>query len=78
MEISPRPTRYEIRVRGIAGETLLLGFPALCAETKPAETLLIGVLPDQAALQGVIAQLGELGLELLEVRSVSATGADHA
>jgi hypothetical protein len=63
-----RSTCYEIRVRGVLGETLLGAFPDLSATADGAETVLIGVLPDQAALHGVLAQIGMLGLELLELR----------
>jgi hypothetical protein len=38
------------------------------ARQRDGETLLVGTLPDQAALFGVLAQVEALGLELLEVR----------
>jgi hypothetical protein len=60
--------RYEIYVRGELGETLLAGFPLLDAVRRDGATVLVGVLPDQAALFGVLAQVEALGLELLEVR----------
>jgi hypothetical protein len=60
--------RYEIVVRGRLGETLLSAFPALNARELGAETVLVGALPDQAALYGVLARVEALGLELLEVR----------
>ena len=50
------------------GETLLAAFPELHAEAQRGETVLTGVLRDQAALHGVLAQIEALGLELLEVR----------
>ena len=59
---------YEIRVRGILGETLLGAFPGLHASSHGKETVLTGPLADQAALYGVLAQLEALGLELLELR----------
>ena len=46
-------------------------FPALRAQAQGEDTLLAGVLADQAALYGVLAQIEALGLELLEVRSAS-------
>ena len=58
---------YEIRVRGHLGETLLVAFPDLRAHAHGGETVLAGRLPDQAALHGVLAQIGTLALELLEV-----------
>jgi hypothetical protein len=66
----PQPQRYEIRVRGHLGATMLRAFPALQAERRDGDTLLRGALPDQSALHGVLAQIEALGLELLELRRV--------
>ena len=60
--------RYEIRVRGLLGETLLGAFPGLRGRAHETETVLTGALPDQAALFGVLSHIEALGLELLEVR----------
>ena len=68
-----RPTEcvyYEIRIRGLLGDTLLGAFPGLHAEVQGGVTVLAGPLPDQSALYGVLAQIEQLGLELLGVRSV--------
>jgi hypothetical protein len=46
-------------------------FPALRAELRGEDTVLTGVLLDQAALYGVLTQIESLGLELLEVRRLS-------
>lgn len=62
------PPRYEIYIRGCLGETMLQAFPGLRAETREGQTVLTGELVDQAALQGILAEIGALGLELLEVR----------
>jgi hypothetical protein len=59
---------YEIRVRGILGDRLLTAFPDLVGVTDDGDTLLVGRLPDQSALHGVLGQIESLGLELLEVR----------
>jgi hypothetical protein len=59
---------YEIRVRGHLGTKMRRAFPALGAQTRGEDTLLVGRLPDQAAVYGVIATLEALGLELLELR----------
>jgi hypothetical protein len=63
------PVRYQFRVRGRLGETLLAAFPELHAQELGSETLLAGQLPDQAALFGVLDRIEALGLELLEVLS---------
>jgi 2-hydroxychromene-2-carboxylate isomerase len=60
--------RYEIRIAGSLSESLLGAFPDLAAEMDGRGTLLVGALPDQAALHGVLAQVEALGLELMEVR----------
>lgn len=59
---------YEIRVHGILGDRLLTAFPGLIAVTDHGDTLLLGPLPDQSALHGVLGQIESLGLELVEVR----------
>jgi hypothetical protein len=64
----PPAQRYEIRVRGRLGETIRSAFPALEAGTRGDDTVLTGVLADQAALYGVLAEIEGLGLELVEVR----------
>ena len=60
--------RYQIRVRGRLGQTIRSAFPALRARAEGGDTVLTGVLADQAALYGVLAQAEALGLELIEVR----------
>lgn len=64
------PQRYQIRVRGRLGQTICSAFPALQAQADDGETVLTGVLADQAALYGVLAEAEALGLELVEVRRV--------
>jgi hypothetical protein len=62
------PQRYQIRIRGRLGQTMRLAFPALRAQSEDGGTKLTGVLADQAALYGVLAEAEALGLELIEVR----------
>jgi hypothetical protein len=42
----------------------------MVAELNGSETVLTGVLEDQSAMFGVLAQIEALGLELLELRQV--------
>jgi hypothetical protein len=65
------PHRYKICVRGRLGETLRSAFPTLHARTRGNDTMLTGVLADQAALYGVLAEIEALGLELIEVRRLA-------
>ena len=64
------PVLYQIRVNGHLGPTLLTAFPALVPQQEGAETVLTGLLPDAAALYGVLGEIEALGLDLLEVRKV--------
>ena len=68
------PQRYEIRVRGPIGPTIMQAFPSLTATHSGHDTLLTGSLPDQSALYGVIHQLEALGLQLLEIRCPTSGG----
>ena len=66
------PQLYLIRIRGRLGETIRLAFPAMQALVDGADTILTGLLADQAALYGVLAEAEALGLELIEVRRLPA------
>lgn len=68
---NPTPTRrYEIRVRGRLGPTLMQAFPTLEAiQQHGGDTLLAGQLADQGALFGVLCHVDDLGLEIVEVRA---------
>jgi hypothetical protein len=63
---------YEIRVRGHLGQTMRTAFPELRVRVEGGDTVLSGVLPDQAAVYGVLAAIESLGLELVAVRRVAA------
>ena len=67
--------RYEIRVRGPLGPTIMQAFPTLAASRSGQDTLLVGSLSDQCALYGVIHQLEALGVQLLEIRRPDCGGA---
>jgi hypothetical protein len=67
--------RYEIRVRGRLSPALLARFEGLEAKVEPVETLIHGPVADQAALHGMIHLVDALGLELLEVKRLPASGA---
>jgi hypothetical protein len=70
------PKRYEIRVRGRVGKSLLSRFDGFEAEVEPAQTVLRGAISDQAALHGVLERIQGLGLELVEVRPVGGSRED--
>jgi hypothetical protein len=68
--VAARPGLYTIRVKGRLGATALSAFPAMVPELKVNETVLTGVLEDQSAVFGVLAQIEALGLDLLELRQI--------
>jgi hypothetical protein len=66
------PRTYEVRFKGAASATLAAGFEGCDVETEGDETIVRALVPDQAALQGMLSQVQAFGLDLLEVRIVSA------
>jgi monoterpene epsilon-lactone hydrolase len=59
---------YSIRIRGHLGATLLAAFPQMVPQQLGTDCILTGVLPDNSALFGVLAEIETLGLELIEIR----------
>lgn len=65
------PTVYEIRVKGALDPLWSDWFTNFSILPQPrGETLLIGLVPDQPALHGVLAKMRDLGLPLLYVKRV--------
>jgi hypothetical protein len=61
--------RYEIRLPYALSENLAEAFPELTAiQVAPASTMLVGELRDQSDLQGVLARIADMGLDITEVR----------
>ncbi len=69
--MDPTPALYAIRIHGHLGATVLSAFPALASQRHGADTVLTGLL-DRSALYGVLAEIDALGLDLLEVRQLTA------
>jgi hypothetical protein len=80
---------YQVRVEGKIGQRWLAWFDGLTVSVadeahagrpggSSAITTLTGVLPDQAALAGLLQKLYTLGLPLLEVRRKDAGCVDNA
>ena len=78
---------YQVRVEGRIGQRWLAWFDGLIiyatdedagqAGDSPAITTLTGVLPDQAALAGLLQKLYTLGLPLVEVRRKEVERVDN-
>jgi hypothetical protein len=63
---------YEIRVEGVVPDDVLEEIEGVRVATQPVVTILRGTVVDQAALHGVINRLQGLGLDLFEVRRLTA------
>ena len=62
---------YEIRVEGHLDENWADWFEGLAVSNEEGgEAVLAGVLPDQAALQGVLNRISSLGLVLISVNVI--------
>ena len=62
---------YHIKVKGHLDETLASWFEDMTvANLEEGDALLSGFLPDQAALQGILKRISDLGLTLISVNAV--------
>jgi len=59
---------YEIRFRGRMPPGAVTDFDGMRLVRRRGESALIGMVPDQAALHGMLARIDALGLTLVEVR----------
>jgi hypothetical protein len=68
-----QPARYEIRVQGYLGDRWagLFEGMTLVSDATQDTTTLIGVVPDQAALHGILARIRDLGLPLLSLTHIA-------
>jgi len=63
---------YEIVIKGRLGRAVTQWFDAMDVRASgPDETYLVGWFEDQAALQGFMTEVSDLGLELQGVRRMS-------
>jgi len=67
---------YELSFKGAASDTLAAAFDNAILTTRHGVTTVHAVIRDQADLQGRIARIHALGLELLEVRLVAELASD--
>jgi hypothetical protein len=76
MEYSDRPSTYRIRVQGLLDPQWADWFDAFTLTYAGDETVLTGLVADQAALHSAINKLCDLGLTLLLVQRVDTAAAD--
>ena len=68
MSSSGRPAGYEIRIEGVLGDRWAAWFDGLQVKSEGTQTVISGLLADQAALHGLLAKVRDLGLGLISVR----------
>jgi hypothetical protein len=70
----PGPTFYQIRVKGYLPDhwSDWFGEMTLTLDAELGETILSGLVVDQAALHGLLNKIRDLGLVLLSVNRVEA------
>lgn len=66
---------YRIHIAGTLGDRFRDAFDFMRIESGPRGTVLSGVCVDASALFGVLDQIRDLGLELLEVESFAVAPA---
>jgi len=65
-------TRYELRVRGRLSPAVSGDFAEFDVTDAPVETIMVGVVVDDAHLHGILARLHSLGLQVSSMRAVPA------
>ena len=72
------PARYEIRVDSVLDDRWADWFGGHQLSNDGAQTVIVGLLPDQPALHGLLTKIGGLGLCLISVRRLDVDDAgDH-
>ena len=72
MNGSGGPARYEIRVDSVLDDQWADWFGGLQLSNDGAQTVIVGLLPDQPALHGLLAKIGDLGLSLISMRRLDS------
>jgi hypothetical protein len=62
---------YELSFKGAASDTLAAAFEDCDVATDRGVTIVRSTVADQAALHGLIARISALGLDLLDVHTVT-------
>jgi len=68
------PKRYRIVVRGQLSERFARAFEGMAVHPGGRITTFEGELADQAMLQGLLGQIGGLGLDLVSVQELRGDG----
>jgi len=68
---------YELEVGGELSDDAAPAFEGMRLERRDGTTILVGHIRDQAALQGVLTRISDLGLTLLSAKSLDDDIAGH-
>ena len=69
--MQPQKLSYQIRLEGYVTLDWSAFFEKVeILHTQDRQTVLIGEVPDQTALHGILMQIRDLGLSLLEVKRI--------
>ena len=71
------PAGYEIRVDSVLDDQWADWFGGLQFSSDGTQTVIIGLIPDQPALHGLLTKIRDLGLSLISVRRLDAGDAGH-
>ena len=69
------PARYEIRIGGVLDSRWADWFGGPAAERDGSQTVISVLLPDQPALHGLLARIGDLCLCLISLRRLDPCAA---
>ena len=75
MNSSGWPARYEIRVDSVLDDQWEDWFGGLRLSNDGTQTVIVGQLPDQPALYGLLTKIADLGLSLISVRRLDEPAA---
>ena len=64
-------TAYQIRLKGILDSSWSDWFDGFSINVQGNETILVGVVPDQPALHGILAKINDLGLPIISVNKLA-------
>ncbi len=73
MSASGGPAQYEIRVAAVLDGRWAAWFDGLQVSGQGEETVICGLVADQAALHGLLTKVRDLGLCLISVRRTEAS-----
>jgi hypothetical protein len=66
-----QPTVYQIRLKGSLDSSWSEWFDGFSITVQHDETLLVGRVPDQSALHGILAKINDLGLSIISVNKLA-------